>query len=188
MRTLSHGLFLGCLALAASTAPAPCADDFKPEAGFTPLFNGKDLTGWKEKTGGASLAGKTQAYKGRFTMKDGVLVIDPKVKGDVRIMTEQQFAGDVHIKFDYRPGKGCNNDLFLRGQKFDLKKPDVKNLQEGEWNEFEIVIQGDKVEFKNNGQVQRSGKIKNKSTVFEVRAEFGPIEFRRMRVMGGTAK
>jgi hypothetical protein len=160
-------------------------DDFKPEEGFTLLLNGKDLTGWKEKTGGASLDGKTSAYLGRFAMKGDVLVIDPKVRGDVRIATERKFDGDVHIKFQYKPGKGCNNDLFLRGQKFDIKTPDVKNLKEGEWNLFEIAITGNKIEFRNNGEVQRKSTVKNTPTVFEIRAEFGPIEFRRMRVKGG---
>ncbi len=186
MRILSCGLFLTCLSLAAPAPRARAADDFKPEPGFTPLFNGKDLTGWKEKSGGASLDGKTEAYKGRFVLKDDVLVLDPKVKGDVRIMTVREFAGDVHIKFDYKPGKGCNNDLFIRGSKFDLKTPDVKNQKDDEWNEFEIIIKGDKIEYRNNGEVQRKNTVKGGSTVFEVRAEFGPIEFRRMRVMGGT--
>jgi hypothetical protein len=182
MRILSHVLMLSGLLPVSSAA----ADDFKPEPGFKLLFNGKDLSGWKEKNSGKSLDGKTEAYKGRFKVKDGLVVIDPKVRGDVRIMTERQFAGDVHIKFDYRPGKGCNNDLFLRGHKFDLLKGNVKNLQEGEWNHFDIVIKGDTIEFKNNGEVQRRGKVKKDSTVFEVRAEFGPVEFRHMRVSGGT--
>ncbi len=165
---------------------AEAADDFTPEPGFTLLFNGKDLTGWKEKKGGASLDGKTEAYKGRFKVKDGILAIDPAVKGDVWIATTKEFAGDVHVKFEYKPGPGCNNDLVLRGQKFDLKKPDVKNLKEGEWNEFEIVVQGDKIEFKNNGEVQRTGKTRNDSSPLELRAEFGPNEYRRLRVVGGT--
>src|SRR5262249_29471057 len=155
MRILAHGLLLACLAL---------AGDFKVEPGFKLLFNGKDLSGWKEKTGGASLEGKTEAYKGRFKVKDGILTINPKVKGDVRIVTDRQFSGDVHIKFDYKPGPGCNNDLYLRGHKFDIKKPDVKNLKEGEWNEFEIIIKGDKIEYRNNGEVQRKGTVKVKST------------------------
>src|SRR3954465_9155869 len=100
MRILSYGLFLTCLALAAR---ATAADDFKVEPGFTLLFNGKDLTGWKEKTGGASLSEKTQADKGRFKGDGGVLVIDPKVQGDVRIRTVREFPGDVSIKFEYKP-------------------------------------------------------------------------------------
>jgi hypothetical protein len=183
MRISRCGLVLTCLALAASAAPADEPSDFKAEPGFTLLFNGKDLTGWKEKSGGDSLAGKTEAYRGRFTVKDGILVIDPKVKGDVRIVTVGEFAGDVHIKFDYKPGPGCNNDLFLRGQKFDIKKPDVKNLKEGEWNHFEIIIKDNRIEFLNNGQVQRKGTVKSNRTALEVRAEFGPIQFRRIRAM-----
>jgi nitrite reductase/ring-hydroxylating ferredoxin subunit len=178
MRVLICGLFLIVPGIAA-------ADDFKPEDGFTLLFD-KDLTGWKEKNGGASLDGKSEAYKGRFTLKDGVLTIDPKVKGDVRIMTAREFSGDVHIKFDYKPGKGCNNDLFIRGSKFDIKTPDIKNLKQDEWNQFEIIIKGDKIEYLNNGESQRKNSVKPAATVFEVRAEFGPVEFRRMRVMGGT--
>jgi hypothetical protein len=186
MHILKFGLLLSCLVVFSHASRGAAEADLKLEEGFTLLLNGKDLTGWKEKKGGASLDGKTTAYKGRFTMKGEVLVIDPKVKGDVRIMTERQFAGDVHIKFEYKPGKGCNNDLFLRGQKFDIKTPDIKNLKEDEWNLFEIVIAGSRIEFKNNGEVQRRGTVKNTSTVFEVRAEFGPIEFRRMRVKGGV--
>jgi hypothetical protein len=180
MRTLPFGLFLLLIA-----SPGKAADDFKPEPGFTPLFNGKDLTGWKEKKGGASLEGKTEAYKGRFAVKDETLVIDPKVKGDVRIATTREFAKDVRIKFDFKPGKGCNNDLFLRGHKFDLVKGNVKNLKEGEWNHFEIVVAGDKIEFINDGDVQRKGTVKSARSVFEVRAEFGAVEFRRIRFTGG---
>src|SRR5262245_35901079 len=129
MRTL----LLGAVILFASVALA-ADDDFKPESGFTLLFNGKNLDGWKAKTGGEALDGKTEAYKGRFKVSDGILTIDPSVKGDVRIVTTKSFDGDVHIKFDFKPDAKCNNDLFLRGQKFDLVKGNVKNLKEGEWN------------------------------------------------------
>ena len=154
MRLLLGGLLLSYLA--STAAPVLAADDFKLEPGFTLLFNGKDLTGWKEKSGGAVLDGKTEAYKGRFTVKDGVLVIDPKVKGDVRVMTTREFTGDMHLKFEYKPGEACNNDLFLRGTKFDIipGNKENKNVKKGEWTEFEIIIAGDKIEFKNAGEVQ----------------------------------
>src|SRR5437764_1333688 len=110
MRILSCTVFLAVLGFAA-------ADDFKLEPGFTPLL-GKDLSGWKVRKGGVSLDGKTDAANKRFTLKEGVLIVDPKVSGDIWIDTTKEFKGDVHIKFDYMPGKGCNNDLFLRGVKF----------------------------------------------------------------------
>jgi hypothetical protein len=175
----------GCVLLIIATfllVPRPvAAEDAKAESGFTTLFNGKNLDGWKTKSGEA-LEGKTEAYKGRFKVADGKLVLDPKVKGDVRIVTTKALSGDTHIKFEFLPGPGCNNDLFFRGTKFDLKKPDVKNLKEGEWNVFEIIVQGDKAEFKNNGQTQRTMKTKSASSILEVRAEFGPVQFRNIRV------
>lgn len=51
------------------------ADDFKLEPGFTLLFNGKNLDGWKEASKNKqSLEGKTEAYDGRFKVVEGRLV------------------------------------------------------------------------------------------------------------------
>ena len=182
MRTLCCATVLAGLALLASAPALPAADDFKLEEGFKLLFNGKDLTGWKTQKDNESLDGKTEAYKGRFKVSDGKLVIDEKIKGDLRIVTAQEFAKDVHIKFEFLPGKGCNNDLLIRGLKFDLKTPDIKNLKEGEWNTFEIIIKGDKAEFKCNGETQRTGMTKGGPTPLTLRAELGPVEIRRIRV------
>src|SRR3954465_6000915 len=178
MRTL----FAACLTVRAGL-PAR-ADDFKPEDAFVLLFNGKDLTGWKTEKG-ESLDGKAEAYNGRFRAADGRLTLDPKVKGDVKIFTAREFGKDVHIKFDFKPGPGCNNDLFLRGLKFDLKTPDVKNLKEGEWNAFEIVIAGDKAEYRNNGETLKTVPVKGKASAFGIRAEIGPMQVRRLRVKEG---
>jgi hypothetical protein len=185
VRTLSCSLLLAGLLLVVPSSDRAAADDFKPEPGFTPLFNGKDLSGWKTKKG-EPLEGKTESPEKRFVVKDGVLVLDHNVKGDIYIYTVKEFGGDLHIKFDYMPGPGCNNDLFIRGLKFDIKKPDVKNLKEGEWNEFEIVIKGDKAEFKSNGETQRTDKVKAEKSNLGLRAEFGPVQYRRLRIKEGS--
>ena len=39
------------------------------EPGFRPIFNGKDLTGWR--VGKAELAGKSASDDGRFSVRDG---------------------------------------------------------------------------------------------------------------------
>jgi hypothetical protein len=182
MRRVICGLIAAEAVLALLISFAAAADDFKPDEGFTLLFNGKDLTGWKLRKGGASLDGKTEAADGRFKVADGVLGVDVKVKGDVIIDSEKTFAKDVHIKFDFMPGTGCNNDLYLRGMKFDIKKPDVKNFKEGEWNSFEIVVKGNKAEFKCNGETQKTLDSKPAATPLGIRAELGPIQIRRLRV------
>src|SRR5690242_5692839 len=97
---------LSCvLLLTASALTLTAADDFKPEPGFEPLLIGKDLTGWKtlgsKDKPGTPLDGKAEAFGGRFKVTDGELVIDPAVKGDVRIETAREFAGDAVIKFEF---------------------------------------------------------------------------------------
>ncbi len=160
---------LGFTALAADTKP-------------TALLNGKDLTGWKTKEG-ESLDGKTEAYAGRFTVTDKELVIDPAVKGDKYIYTQAEYAGDITVSFEFKPGDKCNNDLFLRGTKFDLKAgADLKGLKMGEWNTFEIAVKGSKAEFKLNGESVKTMTTMGDKSNFGLRAEFGAIRYRNLVV------
>lgn len=161
--------------IAICTTPFLAAQD----TGSTLLFNGKNLDGWKTKAGD-SLDGKTEAYKGRFKVVDGKLVIDPAVKGDVVIVTAKELPANVHISFECRPGDKCNNDLFFRGNKFDIKKG-LKGLKEGEWNKLDIVAQGNDVEFRVNGQAAKAAKNKGAGNHLGIRAEFGHIEIRNIR-------
>ena len=174
-------------ALLLCAAACLLAADTPKEEGFVPLFNGKDLTGWKTQakkkgTTAESLDGKSEAYKGRFKVNDELLVIDPKVGGDVRIETAKAYGGDTVIRFEYKPGPKCNNDLFFRGHKYDILLPKGK-AEEGKWYKFEIAVKGDMIEFSQDGKSVRKGAVKGKgATPFEIRAEHGEIEFRNMRI------
>lgn len=162
------------------------ADDFKPEPGFALLLNGKNLDGWRTQTGKKeSLDGKTRAFGGRFLVKDGELVIDPAVKGDVLIETERQFGKTVTIRFEFKPDAKCNNDLFLLGAKFDIKKEDIRNLKQDEWNDLEIVAKDGKVAFTCNGQLVRSIAMKGDKSTLAIRAEFGTMTIRKLRAAEG---
>jgi len=157
------------------------------EPGFTPLFNGKNLDGWKEASGKKeALDGKTEAYGGRFRVVDGKLVLDPEVKGDLHLETARTFAKDVTIKFEFKAGPKCNNDLFLRGTKFDIVpgNKENKNVKEGEWTPFELVVTGDKIEHKVGGETARTATLKADApaSTFRIRAEFGALEIRNIRV------
>jgi len=114
--------------------------------------------------------------------RSGELVIDPAVKGDVRIETAKEFAGDVTIKFDFYPDAKCNNDLFIRGQKFDLSTANVKSMKAGEWNPIEIAMKDGRIEFKVNGESVRSATTKVEKSTFEIRAEFGAMQVRKFQV------
>lgn len=160
------------------------AGDDASEKGFRPLLRDKDLSGWRTESG-ELLDGKPEAFGGRFALRDGVLEIDPKVKGDVKIFTQGELASDLEIRFEFMPDSKCNNDLFLHGLKFDLKTPDIKNWKEGEWNTFAIVIKGGKAEFRCNGELVRTMTVKGKPTGLGIRAEFGSLKIRHLRVREG---
>jgi hypothetical protein len=164
--------------LAASGAFAD--ERFPIEQGFHLLFNGKNFDGWKTKEGKA-LDGEKEAFDGRFKIKDGTLIIDPEVKGDVTIKTDEGFAKDLELRFDYLPGKDCNNDIFIRGVKFDFKKDAIKNMKMNNWNQFEISIHGDTLEMKNNGESFKKITVRPDSTPFSLRAEFGAMKVRNLR-------
>jgi len=171
---------LPCVALLLFVTALSAADS-------TSLFNGKDFTGWKTKptkkdATAESLEGKTEAYKGRFKIEEGALVIDAKVKGDAWIESATPIEGDATIRFEFNPGPTCNNDTMFRGIKFDLKKQDIKNLKDNEWNAFEIIVKGDKAEYKCNGESIKTLSTKETKSGFALRAEFGTIKVRKIEV------
>lgn len=176
---------LPCVLLVGATCAAVvAADEFKPEPGFKLLFNGKNLDGWQTK--GAKpekLDGKTDAFGKRFVVKDGELVIDPAVKGDRYIETTTPLSGDFTIRFDFKPDDKCNNDLLFMGTKFDIN-PTAKNLKikVGEWNKMEIVAKGGTVSYSINGEAAGTKKATAEKGPFIVRAEFGGIAIKNMRV------
>jgi len=183
--SLRAPLLAGLLLFAAD--PGLSADPFQAEPGFKLLFNGKNLDGWKESGGKKeALDGKTEACGGRFKVVEGSLVIDPAVKGDLYIETAQEFAKDVHLKLDFKPGPKCNNDLFLRGSKFDIVpgNKENKNVKEGEWHALEILVVGDKIEHKIGGETVRTATLKADAPAspFKIRAEIGAIEIKNIRV------
>ena len=190
-------LFSCALLVCAAATVAGAADDFKPEAGFKLVFNGKDLTGWqtraetkKDKDGNKTevkpmaLEGRTEAYGHRFAVKDGALVIDYKTKGDKYLETVQKFGGDFTIRYDFKPGEGCNNDTLLLGMKFDIvtsAKNTTKGVKLGEWNKMEIVVKSGSADFLVNGEKVATQKLKGEKGPLVLRAEFGPIAYKNIR-------
>ena len=181
---------LSCVLFAYATGAAVlAADEFKPEPGFKLLFNGKNLDGWQTKaTKPVALEGKTDAFDNRYAVKDGELVIDYKVKGDKYIETVQPFTGDFTIRYDFKPGEGCNNDTLLLGTKFDILaggKTTGKGVKLGEWNTMEIVVKAGSAEFLINGEKVATQKTKAEKGPLILRAEFGPITYKNIRASEG---
>ena len=105
------------LGLAASSAPA---DD----AGFKPLFNGKDLTGWT-----TYLKDPSADPKNTWTFDDGVIICNGKPNG--YIATKEQY-GDYVLKLKWRfpaDSKGGNSGVLLHMQEKDAVWPNSVEAQ-----------------------------------------------------------
>jgi hypothetical protein len=144
--------------LALAIASAAFGDDRPlntPPPGFTALFNGKDLTNWKDDG------------KGHWTAKDGVLHYDGK--GD-SLRTAKDY-GDFELYVDWKIGPKGDSGIYLRGKpqvqiwdnpvgsgglfnnkKNPSKPTKVADKPVGEWNTFHIVMRGDKVTVDLNGE------------------------------------
>lgn len=142
------GLVLGVLCL----GPVLAGGDNTPPPGFKPLFNGKDLTGWK---------GKQPNWK----VVDGGIVYDGKA-GD--LATDRKDFKNFILHVDWKIEKGGDSGVFPRGvaqvQIWDNKEGSgglwnhgvkaLKNADKkiGEWNHFEITVEKQYITVKLNGE------------------------------------
>jgi hypothetical protein len=213
-------LRLALLAVAAAVAVPARAEDNKPPEGFKPLFNGKDLTGWKGHTTMAERAklkdkqdelAKLQETRNKTAFEhwkvvDGAIHCDGK--GGVSLVTDEDY-GDFELMLDWKIEKNGDSGIYLRGQpqvqiwdsdntpgargadkgsgsgglwnnpagdkaKMPLKKADKPV---GEWNTFHIVVKGDEVTVKLNGElVVDKGKLLNYWEKGKPVPDKGPVE------------
>src|SRR5213592_729327 len=84
---------LPLLAVVAAFATGPLAAQDAPPAGFTSLFNGKDLGGWRVPAGD----------NGHWRVVDGVIDYDAgsEAAGEKHLWTEKEY-GDFTLRVDWR--------------------------------------------------------------------------------------
>ena len=95
---------LRILALTALATPLLAA----APAGFTPLFNGKDLAGWHVSQ--VNHHGNSQGW----SVKDGVVLATQDRPGNGGILLTDRKYRDVEVSLEINPDWGCDGGLFLR--------------------------------------------------------------------------
>ncbi len=111
MRTRAR--FLTAASVLAAIAPliAPAADD---KDGFTPLFDGKSLHGWKA-TVKPNKDGSVADWKHTWSVMDGTIRCTGKPNGF--LATEKEYGDYVlRVKWRFPPGKGGNSGVLLHVQ------------------------------------------------------------------------
>ncbi len=182
----------GAFALLVSTflLSAAAAD----EPGFRPIFNGKDLTGWR--VGKTDLTGKTASEDGRFAVRDGVLVISgskDRPPKNTEIDTVESYDGDFILRLEFRASRDANSGLHLRDKAFahQLQIRDYPRVgpyktlakyKDGDWNAIEVSVTGTKARCTCNGEVLEAAlEIPGKGPL-ALQSEINVIEYRNIRI------
>jgi hypothetical protein len=190
-RLFSIGLLLG-LALTV-TLSGNAADDFKPEAGYTSLFNGTDLTGWRYPgTKGEAVDGKTETPDKRVEVKDGIIVMNAMdstgKKGIKDLYTTKEFDKDFHLKLEFRAGEKADSGVHIRGKQQQIRdfirrmeQKQLTKFKNDDWNELEFTVKGTDVVCLINGEMLGKMSVPAKGPI-GLQAESGKFEFRRVRI------
>src|SRR5216683_2179584 len=117
-RVMGRILGAGLLAWVVMASGSRAADDFKVEEGFTSLFNGKDLTGWRYVGSKESLEGKTETPDGRIAVEDGVIVMrekDKNGKGGIKdLYTVKDYNKPFVLRLQFRASLKSDSGVYIR--------------------------------------------------------------------------
>jgi hypothetical protein len=165
------------------------ADDFKVEKGYTSLFNGKDLTGWRYPGAqGKAQKGKTETPDKRIQVKAGIIVVNVG-KGIKDLYTTRNYDKDFHLKLEFRAAPRADSGVYIRGTQLQVRDyptvglyKNLKSFKKGGWNELDITVKGTVAVCKCNGEVlEKAFPVPAKGAI-GLQAETGKFEFRRIRV------
>ena len=136
--------------------------------GFELLFNGKDLTGWRNNNGKPIKTevedGAIQTYKsggyivmherefGDFVLRCDVKLSKPKTNSGIFIRVSDP-KSPVQNGFEIQVHGGKGTGMHSFGAIYDLAAP-TKNMNKpiGEWNQVEVICKGALISVKVNGE------------------------------------
>ena len=190
---MRHPLFHICRILPLILAvTAARADDWKPDAGFISLFNGKDLTGWHYKDE-PNLDGKTDATDGRYSAKDGILVVNPRddTKGPHlrQLWTVQEFAKDFVLRLEFRASVDADSGIFLRVPQLQCRDylvagpyKELKAYKPQDWNVIEVTVKDGLARCTCNGEVLEAALKLPATGPVGLEADRGTMEYRHIQL------
>ena len=154
------------------------------------LFNGKDLTGWGYKTGDKfeSFDGKTEASDKRYSVKDGILVVNPG-KGTHQLWTAEKFPKDFELRLEFRAAVNADSGLFVRGPQLQVRDypvagpyKELKKYKAQDWNEIVVIVKGGLAHCTCNGEVLEAKMKVPETGMIGLEADRGQMEYRKIRL------
>jgi len=197
-----HHLSIACLTLAFG---GPLyADEWKPDAEFRSLFNGKDLSGWcfrakvdrrSPKAGDVveKFDGKTQSSDdGRFSAKDGILTVNfPKGKDRLiaQLDTVEEFPKDFVLKLEFRASVNADSGIFIRRPQLQCRDylvagpyKELKRYKAQDWNQIEIVVTGRTARCTCNGELLEAAIAVPETGPIGLEGDRGQMEYRHIQI------
>ena len=180
------------------------AEDWKPEAGFTSLFNGKDLTGWcfRAKTDKAATKpgdilekfdGKTEARDaGLYTAKDGVFTVSypnemDKLTG--QIYTVAEFPKNFVLKLEFRASVNADSGIFLRKPQLQCRDylvagpyKELKQYKAQDWNQIIVEVKDGVAHCTCNGEVLEAALKLPETGPIGLEGDRGQMEYRHIQI------
>ena len=177
------------LALATSTARA---DDWKPDEGFTSLFNGKDLSGWHYKAD-PDLDGRSASTDSRYTAADGVLTVHPHdaAKGPRlrQLWTLREFPKDFILRLEFRASVRADSGIFLRAPQLQCRDyllagpyKELKAYKAQDWNVIEVTVKDGIAHCTCNGEVLEAALKLPATGPIGLEADNATMEYRHIQL------
>ena len=179
--------FVSLIALGAFAFAAYSAEP-KKEVEIIELFNGKDLTGWGYKTN--NFDGKTESVDGRYTARDGILIVNPRQPRLMQILwTTREFPKDFTLKLEFRAAVNADSGIFVRKPQLQCRDylvagpyKDLKKYKPQDWNEIEIIVKDGTAHCTCNGEVLEDAMKVPATGPIGLEADRGQMEYRHIRL------
>lgn len=168
-------------------------DAWQAEAGFTSLFNGKDLTGWTFK-GGQPFDGQVRSSDGRYYAINGRLVVTTPSEGSkiAQLWTVREFPRDFTLRLEFRATPDADSGVFIRDPQLQCRDyilagpfKNLKQYRPQEWNELEVVVTGATARCTCNGEVLDPAFKLPATGPIGLEGDRGQMEYRRLRIKEG---
>ncbi len=185
------------VALIAFTSLTTVAANWKPDAGYTSLYNGKDLTGWgyrdKDQKILESFDGKSEASDGRYTAKGEILVVNPHdaAKGPRlrQMWTTAEFPKNFHLKLEFRAAVNADSGIFLRKPQLQCRDylvagpyKELKKYKAQDWNTIEVTVKDNVAVCTCNGEVLEAAFKLPPSGPIGLEADRDQMEYRHIQI------
>ena len=171
-------------------------EPFELEPGFTSLFNGRDLTGWRflpkaPATESIAFDGKTMSSDGRYVAMHVRLVVTtpPEGRRVQQLWTTKEFPSNFVLKLEFRATPNADSGVFIRKPQlqcrdYPLAGPykSLKKYKPQDWNEMEVTVAGGVAHCTCNGEVLEAALVVPPTGPIGLEGDRGQMEYRRIRL------